>query len=53
MHQEIAQYVARCLVCQKVKADRKRPAGLIQPLPKSQRKFDIITMDFMTGLPRT
>jgi transposase InsO family protein len=53
MHREIAQYVARCLVCQKVKADRRRPAGLIQPLPKSQCKFDIITMDFVTGLPRT
>jgi hypothetical protein len=53
MHTEVAQFVARCLVCQQVKAERKRPAGLLRPLPKSQRKFDIITMDFVTGLPRT
>jgi transposase InsO family protein len=53
MHREVAQYVARCLVCQKVKAERQRPAGLLRPLPKSQRKFDIITMDFVTGLPKT
>jgi transposase InsO family protein len=53
MHIEVAQFVARCLVCQQVKAERKRPAGLLRPLPKSQRKFDIISMDFVTGFPRT
>ena len=53
MRREIARFVARCLTCQKVKADRQRPAGLIQPLEKSQLKFDIITMDFVTGLPKT
>jgi Integrase zinc binding domain len=53
MHKEIVQYVVRCLVCQKVKAGRKRPAGLVQPLSKSKHKFDIITIDFITGFPRT
>ena len=33
MKQEISQYISRCLVCQKVKIDHKKSAGLLQPLP--------------------
>lgn len=53
MRREIARYVAKCLTCQKVKVDHQRPPGLIQPLKKSVQKFDIVTMDFVTGLLRT
>ena len=30
---EIADFVAKCLVCQRVKAEHRHPAGLLQPLP--------------------
>ena len=54
MHREIATFVAKCLICQKIKAERRKPSGLLQPLrPLSQRKFDVITMDFVTGFPRS
>ena len=53
MKREIAQYVAQCLVCQKVKMEHQRPAGLLQPLPIPERKWEDITMDFVTGMPRT
>ena len=33
MKREIARYVAKCLVCQQVKAEHQRTAGLLQPLP--------------------
>ena len=33
MKREIAEYVAQCDVCQRVKAEHQRPAGLLQPLP--------------------
>jgi hypothetical protein len=33
MKKEIAECVNLCEVCQKVKADHQRPAGLMQPLP--------------------
>ena len=53
MKREIADFVARCLVCQQVKAEHQRPAGLLQPLPVPEWKWEHITMDFVIGLPRS
>ena len=39
MKREIADFVAKCLVCQQVKAEHQRPAGLLQPLPIPEWKF--------------
>jgi hypothetical protein len=32
MKHDIAEYVALCYTCQRVKAEYQRPAGLLQPL---------------------
>ncbi|WKA06025.1 hypothetical protein VitviT2T_023953 [Vitis vinifera] len=53
MKRDIAQVVANCQICQQVKAEHQRPAGLLQPLPIPEWKWDNITMDFVIGLPRT
>jgi hypothetical protein len=53
MKKEIAQYVARCDTCKRTKAEHQKPAGLLQPLPVSEWKWEEIGMDFVTGLPRT
>ena len=53
MKKEIVNFVTRCLTCQQVKAEQKKPAGKIQPLPILVWKWDKITMDFVTGLLRT
>ncbi|KAJ4958242.1 hypothetical protein NE237_025353 [Protea cynaroides] len=53
MKADVAKFVSQCLNCQKVKAERQRPAGLLQPLPEPAWKWDCITMDFVTGLPLT
>ena len=53
MKREIAEFVSRCLVCQQVKAEHQRPAGLLQPLPVPEWKWEHVTMDFVVGLPRT
>ena len=53
MKREIAKYVAECDVCRRVKAEHQRPAGVLQPLPIPEWKWDEIGMDFITGLPRT
>ena len=53
MKREIARFVAECDVCRRVKAEHQRPAGLLQPLPVPEWKWDSIGMDFIVGLPRT
>ena len=53
MKKYIAEFVARCLVCQQVKAEHQHPAGLLQALPILEWKWEHITMDFVVGLPRT
>ena len=50
---EIAEYVALCDVCQRVKAEHQKPAGLLQPLKIPEWKWEEIGMDFIPGLPRT
>nr|CAE02079.2 OSJNBa0074B10.7 [Oryza sativa Japonica Group] len=53
MKREIAEFVALCDVCQRVKAEHQRPAGLLQPLQVPEWKWDEIGMDFITGLPKS
>jgi len=53
MKADIAQFVAHCDICQRVKAEHQKPAGLLQPLPIPVWKWDEIGMDFVVGLPRT
>ncbi|GKB31248.1 reverse transcriptase domain-containing protein [Tanacetum coccineum] len=53
MKADIATYVSKCLTYAKVKAEHQRPSGLlVQPdIPKW--KWEKITMDFITKLPKT
>jgi hypothetical protein len=53
MKREIAEYVAVCDSCQRIKAEHERRAGLLQPLQIPQWKWDETGMDFIVGLPRT
>jgi hypothetical protein len=53
MKREIAEYVAKCDSCQRIKAEQQRHVGLLQPLQISQWKWDEIGMDFIFGLSRT
>jgi hypothetical protein len=50
MNREIAFYIARCDVCQRVKAEHQRPVGLLQPLKVPMWKWEEVRMDFITPL---
>jgi hypothetical protein len=53
MKKEVVDFIARCLECQKVKDEHRHPAGLLQPLPIPEWKWEVVTMDFITKLLRT
>jgi transposase InsO family protein len=45
--------VAKCDVCQRVKAEHQRPARLLHSLKIPEWKWEEIGIDFIVGLPRT
>nr|GEW99445.1 hypothetical protein [Tanacetum cinerariifolium] len=49
----IATYVHKCLTCAMVKAEHQRPSGLLMQPEIPQWKWDNITMDFVTKLPKS
>ncbi|KAA3480655.1 DNA/RNA polymerase superfamily protein [Gossypium australe] len=51
MKRDISEFVARCLMCQQVKAEHQVPSGLLQPVMIPEWKWDRVTMDFVSGLP--
>ena len=53
MKKDVAQFVSACLTCQKAKVDHQRLGGILQPLEIPVWKWDNISMDFVTHLPRT
>ena len=53
MRTDIAEYVAKCDTCRRIKAEHQRPVGLLKPLDIPEWKWDDISMDFIVGLPRT
>ena len=50
---EVDDFIAKCLECQKVKAEHRQPICLLQLLPIPKWKWKVVTMDFITKLPRT
>lgn len=53
MHDTIYDYVQSCEMCQRNKASNQKPSGLLQPIPIPERRWDQITMDLITQLPKT
>ncbi|GJX17638.1 putative reverse transcriptase domain-containing protein, partial [Tanacetum coccineum] len=53
MKAEVTTYVSKCLTCAKVKAEYQKPSGLLVQHEIPQWKWENITMDFVTKLPKT
>ncbi|GJT91810.1 putative reverse transcriptase domain-containing protein [Tanacetum coccineum] len=49
---KIATYASKCLTCAKVKAEYQKPFGLLVQPEIPQWKWENITMDFVTKLPK-
>ncbi|GKC73708.1 putative reverse transcriptase domain-containing protein [Tanacetum coccineum] len=53
MKATIAEYVGKCLTCSRVKAECQKPSGLLVQPEIPIWKWERITMDFITKLPKT
>ncbi|GJR29474.1 putative reverse transcriptase domain-containing protein [Tanacetum coccineum] len=49
----IAEYVGKCLTCSRGKTECQKPSGLLIQLDIPTWKWERITMDFVTKLPKT
>ncbi|GJY48524.1 reverse transcriptase domain-containing protein [Tanacetum coccineum] len=52
MKADITTYVSKCLTCSKVKAEHQKPSGLLVQPEIPEWKWEKITMDFITKLPK-
>ncbi|KAJ9562454.1 hypothetical protein OSB04_007614 [Centaurea solstitialis] len=53
MKVDIGRYVERCVTCLQVKAKHQKPYGSLQPLEVPMWKWEELTMDLVTKLPKT
>ena len=53
MNNDVAFFVSKSLVYQKVIAEHQRPAGEFQKISIPKWKWNQITLNFVVGLPRT
>ena len=51
MKKDMAEYISRCMKCQQVKVEHQHLAGLLQPFPVTEWKWEVISMDFITKFP--
>jgi hypothetical protein len=53
MKHDIFHFIPKCLECQQVKANHHHPSSLLEPLDVPMSKWEVISMDFVVGLPLT
>jgi hypothetical protein len=53
MKKDIFDHMDKCLECQQFKVEHQHPTGLLHPLSITEWKWETISMDFITGLPKT
>lgn len=53
MKRDIVDFIAKCLLYQKVKVEHRHPMGIFYPSEILTQKWQSINMDFIIGLPKT
>lgn len=51
MKHDVQAFVSSCVVCQQAKPDRTKLPGLLQPLPIPEAAWQVVSLDFVMGLP--
>jgi hypothetical protein len=47
----VQQFVQQCEICQQAKVEHTKLPGLLQPLPVPVHAWEVISLDFVEGLP--
>jgi hypothetical protein len=50
---DVVHFITKCLECKQVKVDHHHPIGLLQLHDVPMSKWEVISMDFVVGLPLT
>ena len=53
MKETVVEYVRSCPSCQQNKPSNQKPIGLLKPLPIPERRWQQVTLDFITQLPKS
>ncbi|CAI7822304.1 unnamed protein product, partial [Closterium sp. NIES-54] len=53
MAADVQQFVTSCDTCQQMKSSKQKKTGLLQPLPVPEQPWQVVSLDFITGLPST
>ena len=53
MKTDTTDYLEKGLECQQVMVEHQHPTSLLQPSPIPERKWEVISMDFIKGLLKT
>ena len=51
LRKDVRAFISVCDSCQRVKAGHQHPAGLLQPLPIPENRWQMVSMDFIVELP--
>jgi hypothetical protein len=50
---DVQRFLEECLVCQQNKVEKIKTPGLLQPLAIPSQRWEEVSMDFITGLPKS
>ncbi|GJP29252.1 hypothetical protein CLOM_g23524 [Closterium sp. NIES-68] len=50
---DVQKFITSCTTCQRMKSSKKKKADLLQPLPVPEQPWQVVSLDFITGLPTT
>ncbi|GJP69600.1 hypothetical protein CLOP_g592 [Closterium sp. NIES-67] len=53
MADDVQKFVTSCDTCQRMKSSKQKKAELLQPLPVPEQPWQVVSLDFITGLPPT
>ncbi|CAI7854106.1 unnamed protein product [Closterium sp. NIES-54] len=53
MAADVQQFVTSCDTCQRMKSSKQKKTGLLQPLLVPEQPWQVVSLDFITGLPST